>query len=301
MTSLIISRTIACIVLLSSFIGYSQSSLQSASKTKTDTTKVAPEERLNPWQQASGEVLLSPYVSSYTATSYRTDRGERVSFADNGKYSNYNPRLFIAAPLFGEHVNVVASVPYFSAQFEDENSTSSNADFGDIEVGLKFHIAKLKNNYLMASITSYFPAYTNTSTPFVGYDLFALESRLIFSGTSTWLGEYNNFHKIEVGLRYFFPEDPIQFRFLLSEGYDITPKVKVLGEVEGMFSNSGREAFFENNLQAVADFSVVKASFNLGYEFSDTFSWYVGVFHDVYNNNAAIGYGFQTFAVLRLR
>lgn len=271
-----------------------------AYKIQSDTIKSSSDERLNPWQQASGEILLSPFISHYVATSFRNSQGDKTDFANDGTYSNYNPRLYIAAPLFGEKLNVIASIPYFTNTYEDENVKNDNDDFGDIELGLRLHLAKFEDNYLMASLIGYIPVYSNNKAPFAGYDLFALESRLIFAGTSKMLGDYNNFHKIEIGVRYFFPDDPIQFRFLISEGYNISEKVILLGEIEGMFSNSGREEFFENNLQAVADFKMIKASLNLGYEFSDTFSLYGGLFHDILNRNSAVGHGFQAFAVIRL-
>ncbi|OEY71349.1 hypothetical protein [Salegentibacter salarius] len=268
-------------------------------KVKSDSIENV-KERINPWQQTSGEILLSPYVSRYIATSYRNSVGDKIRFNKDGKFSNYNPRLFIAAPLFGEKVNIIGSIPFFTNTYEDNNVSNTNSDLGDIELGLKFHLAKFKDNYLMASLISYIPLYSNNATPFVGYDLFALETRVIFAGTLKLLGEYNNFHKIEVGLRYFFPEDPVQFRFLISEGYNLSKKTILLGEIEGMFSGSDRDEFFRNNLQAVADFKMIKASLNLGYEFSNNFTLYGGLFSDVYNSNSAIGRGFQTFAVIRL-
>lgn len=265
-----------------------------------DTTASNNTERLNPWQQAKGEVLISPYLSHYVATSYRDADGNKIDFANGGKYSNYNPRVFIAAPLFSEHVNVIASLPYFFNRSETDQNLDTNTDFGDIELGLRVHLAKLKNNYLLGSLISYIPAYKNNQAPFAGYDLFALETRLALVGSLPFLGDYNNFHKVELGLRHFFPDDPTQIRFLLSEGYRVTDKFILLGELEGMFSFSENEEFFNTNLQAVAEYNMIKASFNLGYDFTSSFSLYGGVFHDIYNRNSAIGKGFQLFTVLKI-
>ena len=79
--------------------------------TRKDSTKI-----INPWQQAKNEYLFSPYLSHYVATSFRDSDGNKTNFSENGKYSNYNPRLYIAAPLFSEHINIVASLPYFFNQ-----------------------------------------------------------------------------------------------------------------------------------------------------------------------------------------
>ncbi len=270
-------------------------------QSQPDSTETTSPERLNPWQQAKGEILISPFVSHYVADSYRNAQGTKIDFADNGRYSNYNPRVFIAAPLFSERVNLIASIPYFFNKYETDSGMDTNADFGDIELGLRFHLSKLKNNYLLGSVIGYLPAYQNSRPPFAGYDLFALETRLALVGSLPFLGDYTNFHKVELGFRYFFPNDPAQIRFLLSEGYRITKSVVVLGELEGMFSFSQNEEFFNTNLQAVADYHMIKASLNLGYEFTPDFALYGGLFHDVYNRNAAIGRGFQLFSVIKIK
>ncbi|MFD2825310.1 hypothetical protein ACFSYG_02405 [Leeuwenhoekiella polynyae] len=275
--------------------------LDRLSQPQPDTTLTETSVRLNPWQQAKGEILISPYISHYVADSYRNSRGTKINFADNGRYSNFNPRVFIAAPLISEKVNLIASIPYFFNKYETNSEFNTNTDFGDIELGLRFHLAKLKNNYLLGSLIGYIPGYENTSPPFAGYDLFALESRLALVGNLPFLGEYNNFHKVELGFRYFFPNDPAQLRFLLSEGYRITSKLVLLGELEGMFSFSENEAFFNTNLQAVADYKMIKASGNMGYEFTPDVALYGGFFHDIYNRNAAIGRGFQLFSVIKIR
>lgn len=253
----------------------------------------------NPWQQSSGEFLISPYVSRYVATSFRNSDGQKSNFANDGKYSNYNPRLFVAAPLLSDKLNLTLSLPYFTNRYEDKNVSNSNGDLGDIEVGLRAHLGRLGSNYLMGSLITYIPGYENTQLPFAGYDLFGLEARMILAGSIDFLGEYNNFHKVEFGVRYFFPRDPVQLRFLLSEGYRITNKLIILGELEGIFSFSDDQEFFQTNLQSVAEYSFIKGSLNVGYDFSSKFSLYSGLFHDIYNRNSAIGRGFQVFAIIR--
>tara|TARA_Y100000815_G_scaffold275046_1_gene311244 strand:- start:12124 stop:12981 length:858 start_codon:yes stop_codon:yes gene_type:complete len=260
-----------------------------------DTTRV-----INPWQQSNGEILISPYISHYSATSFRDTDGNKTDFSNDGKYSNYNPRIYISLPIFSDKLNLIASIPYFTSKYDDATVKNSNADLGDIEIGGRFNITHFGDNYLMGALIAYLPAYSNTEAPFTGYELFGLEGRIILGGTLKFLGDYNNFHKVEVGLRYFFPEDPVQLRFLISEGYRITQRFLVLGELDGMFSFSDNASFFVNNLQSIAEYNMIKASLNLGYDFSPTFSLYAGVFHDIYNRNAAIGKGYQAFAVIKL-
>lgn len=255
---------------------------------------------LNPWQQAKGEILLSPFVSHYQASSFRDQDGNKQAFGNNGEFTNYNPRLYFSFALNDTKLNLFGSIPYFINRYEDDLNKLSNKDFGDLELGVRFNLLNWENNYLMGAVIGYAPIYNNNKVPFAGFKLFGIEPRLIFAGTSKKLGEYNNFHKIELGVRYFMPEDPLQFRLLLSEGYNLTNKLLILGEIDMMFSYSDNANFFEDNLQLVADFKMIKASLNLGYRFSSNFEFYGGLFHDVFNRNTAIGSGFQLFGVIRI-
>lgn len=254
----------------------------------------------NPWQQNKGEVLLVPFVSHYRADSFRDSNGNRQAFTNNGEFTNYNPRLYFSTSLKQTKLNLFGSLPFFTNKFSDDLTTDTNTDFGDLELGIRFNLANWGENYLMGAVIGYLPAYSNNSDPVAGFQLFGVEPRLILAGTSKLIGEYNNFYKAEFGVRYFVPSDPLQFRILLSQGYNLTNKLIALGELDAMFSYSNDADFFENNLQLVADFKMVKATFNLGYKFSKNFELFGGVFHDVFNRNIAIGSGFQAFAVIRL-
>lgn len=255
----------------------------------------------NPWQQDKGEFLISPYLSRYQATSYRDRSGEKIQFDNDGKFQNFNPRLYLSMPIKGYKINLFASLPLLFNSYTEGDQKQQNTDLGDIELGLRFHLANLEDHFLMASVTTFIPAYSNNQLPFAGYGRFGFEGRLIMAGNSPWMGEYNNFHKIELGYRYFFPSDPGQVRFFLSHGIRFMDNIVLLGEVDGLFSFSNDSDFFENNLQLVSDFTMVKASINLGYEFNPAFSIYGGIFHDILNRNSGIGSGFQIFSVFRLK
>ncbi|MCH7412505.1 hypothetical protein MM213_03335 [Belliella sp. R4-6] len=253
----------------------------------------------NPWQQDKGEFLLSPYLSHYSATAFRNRDGDKIDFENQGQFVNYNPRIYFSLPLNGYKVNLFGSLPWFFNQYEDDNLRQQNRDLGDIELGARFHLGKVKMHYLMASVTTFIPAYNNNQLPYTGFGRFGMEGRMILSGNSPWIGESNNFHKIELGYRYFFPSDPGQIRVFSSKGIRIIDKFVLLGEIDAIFSFSNDSDFFENNLQLVSDFSVIKATANIGYEFTPKFSLYGGLFHDVLNRNSGIGSGFQIFSVIR--
>ena len=74
--------------------------------------------KINPWQQAKGEILLSPYLSYYQATAFRDDSGVKKDFENNGKFSNLNPRLYFSLPLLSDRLNVFGSIPYFANKFD---------------------------------------------------------------------------------------------------------------------------------------------------------------------------------------
>lgn len=255
----------------------------------------------NPWQQDKGEFLLSPFLSNYRATAYRDRSGQRINFTDQGQFSNVNPRLYFSMPIKNYKVNLFGTVPLFFNQYRDDNQTQKNTDWGELELGARVHLSQLKNNYLLGAVTAFFPVYSNDKVPFTGYDRFGLEGRLMLYGNAPWLGSSNNFHKLEAGVRYFFPDDPLQLRIYASEGIRFGGKWVALGELDCIFSTSENSEFFEGNLQLVSDFSMVKAAMNLGYEFTPDLALYGGLFHDIYNRNSGIGSGFQLFSVIKLR
>lgn len=255
----------------------------------------------NPWQQDKGEALISPFFSHYRASAFRTTNGERIPFQDQGQFTNYNPRVYFSLPLDGYKINLFGSIPLFFNRFEDDQQLQRNVDFGELELGARFHLKQLKNHYLMGAITAFVPAYQNNRLPYAGFGRFGLEGRMILSGNSPWMGESNNFHKIELGFRQFIPNGPSQVRLYSSQGFRVASNVVLLGEIDGIFSFSDESEFFENNLQLVSDFTMVKAAVNIGYEFTTDFSIYAGVFHDVLNRNSGIGSGFQVFSVIRMK
>ena len=185
-------------------------------------------------------------MSYYKATSFRDSNGEKTNFGNDGKYTNCNPRLYFSFGLNSDKLNLFGSIPYFFNTYEDNNSNNSNSDFGEIELGLRFNLKKYNDNYLMGAVIAYLPAYQNNKIPFAGYERYGIEPRLIYAGTSHALGNYNNFHKVELGLRYFLPDNPLQLRLYASEGYEILPKIILLGELDVILSTSSNSDFFEN-------------------------------------------------------
>ena len=291
-----------CFLFFQNITGQTEQEENTLEQKKEDTLKVAKEKQVNPWQQSNGEVMIVPFVNYYSAQSFRDSNGDKSDFSNNGKFTNSNPRIYVAAPLFSHKVNIVSSIPYFFNRYEDDQFNDTNNDLGDIELGFKFHLTSFKDNHLMATLISILPAYTNDggNEPFTGFEQYGIESRIILAGTMNYFGNYKDFHKVELGLRHFFPNDPTQIRFLLSQGYNITDKFQVIGELDGIFSYSDRDDFFQENLQLVSEFNVIKGSINLGYKFSKPFSVYAGLFQDIYNRNSAIGSGFQFSMVIRV-
>jgi hypothetical protein len=255
----------------------------------------------NPWQQDKGEWLFSPYVSHYKATEMRDNNGVKTNFGNNGVFTNYNPRLYFSTALNGYKLNLFGTVPYFFNRYADNNAQFTNVDFGDIELGLRQHISKWgENHYLMGSIMLSFPAYNNNVIPYVGFNRTGAEARFYLTGASSWLNLNKNFHKVELAVRYFLPDAPLQYRLYAAQAYRITSSFLIMAELDGMLSYSNQSVSFQNNPQLVTDFKMLKTALNLGYEFSKSTSVYAGLFQDVYNRNIAIGSGYQFFVVYKI-
>lgn len=256
----------------------------------------------NPWQQKKGEILISPAVGYYYTDSSRDSNGNKESFDNNGSYYNINPRVYFSMGLNGNNWNLFGNVPLIIAKFENDNegSTQENTSFGEIEIGVRKHLTKINEHYLMASLSALVPAYTNNKTPYVGFRKYSLEGRLRLAGSFKWLGQYKNYHSMEIGARVFSSADPVQLRLFLSQGYKVTPKVTVLGEFDMNISMSKEGTIYDNSIPLNSKYNLAKLAINVGYNFTENFGIYAGVFHDVWNRDIAIGKGVQFFSIIRL-
>lgn len=254
----------------------------------------------NPWQQKKGELLLSPYHSYYFTNQLRNLKGNKKDFDDNGYYENINPRIYFSTGLGGDNWNLFGSIPFVVATFESDNVKEQNKDFGEIELGLRKHLYKTKNHYAMLSLAAFIPAYKNDKKPFVGLQQYSLETRFHLGGSFSWLGKYKNFHKLEVGTRIFSGFKPVQLRVFANQGYKITDKVTVLGEFDLNISMRGSKTIEENQFQLTSHYNLAKVGLNVGYNFTNNFSLFVGAFHDVWNRNTSIGKGVQLFSIINL-
>lgn len=252
----------------------------------------------NPWQQDTGEYLFSPYVSYYTTDELRTSDGDRVAFNNNGSFTSVNYRLYFSMPIRNYKWNFFGTVPYFQNTYEENAFTNTNNDWGDLELGIRAHLAEFETHYLMAAVIGYAPIYTNDTEPYTGFEKWGVEPRLIYAGYAPWL-RWSNFHRLELGVRQFF-SDPTQIRVYASHGIDITKRLFILNEIDAMFSFSNLSDFDQQNLRVVTDFQFAKAVMSLGVRINPKWQMYGGLFHDFYNRNVAIGKGAQFALVFEL-
>ena len=255
----------------------------------------------NQWLQSKGEVLLSPSVSHYYTDTKADENGTKSDFSNNGFYENYVTKLYFSAPLISNKLSLLGNIPYVKSTYADDFIVEENNELGDMELGVKMHLKKIGEfHYLMGSIITTIPLYNNNKGPFVGFDRFGTELKINISGNSKWMGVNDNFHQLEFGVKVFFPGGPYQFKLYGSQGYRITKKIIVLGDVNIFLSRGDDFSVSQKNILITPDFDIVKTTLSLGYEFSPRFSLYMGGFTDVWNRNVAIGRGWQVFSVIRL-
>ncbi|MGY5355906.1 hypothetical protein [Wenyingzhuangia sp. IMCC45467] len=255
----------------------------------------------NPWLQNQGEVLLSPSVSHYYTDSQRDKEGEKTSFSNNGFYENYVYKLYFSAPIIANKLSLIGNLPYVQSTYADDFTVDKNNELGDFELGVKMHLKKLgDNHYLMGAFTTVIPMYNNNKGPFVGFDRFGTEVKINISGNAKWMNINRNFHQLELGVKVFYPGGPYQFKLYGSQGYRITNKFVVLGDVDVFLSRGDDFSVSQNNIQVVTNFDIIKTTLSFGYEFSPRFALYAGGFKDVWNRNVAVGSGWQIFSVIKL-
>ncbi len=255
----------------------------------------------NPWLQGKGDVLLSPSVTHYYTDTNSDNSSNKSDFSNNGFYKNYVYKLYFATSLISNKLSLIGNIPYVKSTYGDDFTLDNNNELGDVELGVKMHLKKIgEYHYLMGSLTTIIPMYSNDVGPFVGFDKFGTELKVNISGNSKWMGINDNFHQLEFGIKKFFDGGPYQFKLYGSQAYRLTDKFLVMGDVEVLLSRGDDFTVSQENIRITPDFDILKTTLNFGYEFSPNFALYAGGFSDLWNRNISVGKGWQIFSVIKL-
>lgn len=254
----------------------------------------------NSWLQGKGETLLSTSISHYFTDSQRDQNNVKSNFNNNGFYENYVTKIYVSTALIANKLNLIGNIPFVASTYKDDFTNNINNELGDAEIGVRFHLKNVgKHHYLIGIVNTVIPLYNNNKEPFIGFGKFGAEIKLNISGNSKWMGINDNFHQLEVGIRNFFG-GPFQYRLFASQGYRITEKVTLLGDVDMLISKGDDSSITQNNIQIISDFDFIKASLNVGYKIAPNFELFAGGFRDIYNRNIAVGLGWQVFGIIKL-
>ncbi|MGJ8762070.1 MAG: hypothetical protein ACSHXA_16115 [Polaribacter sp.] len=255
----------------------------------------------NPWLQGKGDVLLSPSVTHYYTDTNSDNSSNKSDFSNNGFYENYVYKLYFSTSLISNKLSLIGNIPYIKSTYGDDSTLDNNNELGDVELGVKMHLKKIgEYHYLMGSLTTIIPMYSNDVGPFVGFDKFGTELKVNISGNSKWMGINDNFHQLEFGIKKFFDGGPYQFKLYGSQAYRLTDKFLVMGDVEVLLSRGDDFTVSQEDVRITADFDILKTTLNFGYEFSPNFALYAGGFSDLWNRNISVGKGWQIFSVIKL-
>ncbi|QXP64940.1 hypothetical protein H0I29_13290 [Polaribacter sp. R2A056_3_33] len=255
----------------------------------------------NPWLQGKGDVLLSPSVTHYYTDTNSDNSSNKSDFSNNGFYENYVYKLYFSTSLISNKLSLIGNIPYIKSTYGDDSTLDNNNELGDVELGVKMHLKKIgEYHYLMGSLTTIIPMYSNDVGPFVGFDKFGTELKVNISGNSKWMGINDNFHQLEFGIKKFFDGGPYQFKLYGSQAYRLTDKFLVMGDVEVLLSRGDDFTVSQENIRITPDFDILKTTLNFGYEFSPNFALYAGGFSDLWNRNISVGKGWQIFSVIKL-
>ena len=255
----------------------------------------------NPWLQGKGDVLLSPSVTHYYTDTNSDNSSNKSDFNNNGFYKNYVYKLYFSTSLISNKLSLIGNIPYIKSTYGDDFILDNNNELGDLELGIKMHLKKIgEYHYLMGSLTTIVPMYSNDVGPFVGFDKFGTELKVNISGNSKWMGINDNFHQLEFGIKKFFDGGPYQFKLYGSQAYRFTDKFLVMGDVEVLLSRGDDFTVSQENVKITPDFDILKTTLNFGYEFSPNFALYAGGFSDLWNRNISVGKGWQIFSVIKL-
>jgi hypothetical protein len=134
------------------------------------------------WTLEKGDSFFELASKYYWADSYYNNCGYACDFSNAGKYTEYRTEVKAEYGITDE-ADLLMSIPYKWARYEDDDDVSSGDSIEDITAGVKYRITEVREGFPVTSviIKGIIPGgYDVNEDPAIGAEKFGLESRLLF-------------------------------------------------------------------------------------------------------------------------
>lgn len=248
----------------------------------------------NAWMLGPNEWSAELYGKYYWATEDYDHGGSRVEKPNGGRYEEFRPELKLEYGLY-DQLNLLLSIPYKWARWEDINGTLHNDGLEFVGVGAKLRLSEDDESNPAASLQVKLEVpggYDRDKPPSLGHGKSDLETRFM-------LGKLFKMPIFDTPLKLYHIGGEIGYRtlnnkmpYFLEVGVQPIDNVLVKGMIDGVFATSGidRPATNDELIQKKYE-SYAKVIGEVSYSPEGTF----GILKDVKGLSIGLGYGYTFY------
>ena len=249
------------------------------------------------WPVGKKRLVLSPSYNYSSTASYFDQDGKVRNSENSGRYTTKGFGLYGATGV-SRRVDLFFSVPMSTINSSDIFSEQTKTGIGDVVAGASFHTpSENLKNYFTLRAQLMIPAYSNLTSPYLGYGSRGAQ----LAANISFLPTKRNFAVVEGSIaRYFdFADGPTQLGFNSSYGFQL-PKFQSITLSFNHLSSFSSNKIFSTNLNSNKDYMIGRLSGSYGKRIGRTLTPYIQLSYSVYGKNVGRGLSASVFCLVRL-
>lgn len=240
------------------------------------------------WTQKQGHLYDRLAVNYYFADRNFDSDGDRVDFANDGEFTDYNLSNYLEYGLT-DTLTVLNSVAYKRIQSDDDLREETTWGIGDIDLGLRYKLLENKAGIFSVQGLAKIPeAYDEDDRLPLGNGQYDLEAKLLY-GRSLWpvIPGYTN---VELGYRWRDQAPSDEIRYLVEFGVDLSKDFYTRAKLDGIYSlDNGSRRDDSGNPTTTNNFDLGKLDLTVGYKLTPAWGVEVAYTPAIYGQNTAAG------------
>jgi hypothetical protein len=217
------------------------------------------------WTQQSGHSYNRFAANYYFAERNFNDDGDRKEMANDGEFYDINLNYYVEYGVT-DAATVIASAYYKQIEHEDDTIEMKTYGFGDIDLGLKYRLLKLRGGVVAIQGLVKIPElYDEDDSLPLGNGQYDVEARILFGQSLAFL--FPGYCNLELGYRWRFEEPSDEYRYLIEVGSDLGDKWYARAKLDGLISaNNGEEMLdARGNPTITTEYDLLKLDMAIGY------------------------------------
>lgn len=244
------------------------------------------------WSQQKGKGLGILTYRYYGTDKAFTENGTLVKNDNNGTFRQHELNLYVE---YGLPKNITLIGNFFLQNVtssDDVNGSHSTSGLSQQEIGARWQFSHSPAQALQF-IFAFPGGYSMNDNPVLGNNQLDFEL-LYFIGDSFQCFNRKAFWELGGGVRFRTGAPADQLRWFGTLGYSFNKNWDVYAQLEGTHGlGNGSTQNVGNNITLTTDYTLLKATLNVAYNFNDRWTLSAGPFINYYGKNTGGGGGVQ--------